>query len=224
MRDSKKQGKNMKKLIVSFACLASLSLLGCGPSEQEIKNLGFSNAAEMKEIQAKGFKTKDEYDQSLVKELGFKDVAEMKSLQEKGFKSKQDYLANEEKLKEEAKAKALADAKADYEKNKQNIDWIAQKLGSVDGAIECRFGVYTLSMFMIKNGVEDSNGLIDKLEKKIDLVLTKYKIEGVTQEDIDSKYARILDVMSKKNDKQISVITQKCIDVISAAPNKNGGI
>ena len=210
--------------MLSFACLALLSLLGCGPSEQEIKNLGFSNASEMKEIQAKGFKTKSDYDQNLAKELGFQDVAEMKSLQEKGFKSKKDYLDNEEKLKEEAKAKALADEKADYEQNKQNIDWIAQKLGTVEGAMECRLGVFTVRMFMIKNSIEDPNKLNDKLEKKFNLVITKYKINGMSQEDIDSKYARILDLMTKKNDKQISVITQKCVDIVNAAPGKNGGI
>jgi hypothetical protein len=40
----------------------TLLITACGPSEQEIKSLGFSNAAEMKEIQAKGFKTKQEYE------------------------------------------------------------------------------------------------------------------------------------------------------------------
>jgi DNA-directed RNA polymerase II subunit RPB1 len=77
---------------------------------------------------------------------------------------------------------------------------------------------------MIKNSIDDPNKLNDKLEKKFNLVITKYKIDGMSQEDIDSKYARILDLMTKKNDKQISVITQKCVDIVNAAPGKNGGI
>jgi len=54
--------------ILLIGLIAALLLTACGPSEQEIKSLGFSNAAEMKEIQAKGFKTKQEYEAQIAKE------------------------------------------------------------------------------------------------------------------------------------------------------------
>ena len=80
----------MFSAIKSLITVMALALLisGCGPGEQEIKSLGFSSAAEMKEIQSKGFKTMNEY----AKSLGFASVVEMNDLQSKGFKTKDDVV------------------------------------------------------------------------------------------------------------------------------------
>jgi len=48
--------------IKTFSLAFIFILTACGPSDQEIKSLGFSNAAEMQDIQAKGFKTKQDYE------------------------------------------------------------------------------------------------------------------------------------------------------------------
>ncbi len=58
--------KLIKILFIGF--FSAFFLTACGPSEREIKNLGFSSAAEMKEIQAKGFKTKQDYEAQVAKD------------------------------------------------------------------------------------------------------------------------------------------------------------
>lgn len=80
---------------------AALLLTACGPSEKDAQQLGFTNIAEMKELQAKGFKTKEEYDVAEAKKLGFQDVAEMKDLQSKGFKNKEEYQLAMQKKEDE---------------------------------------------------------------------------------------------------------------------------
>ena len=87
--------------ILFIGIVATLLLTACGPSEQEIKDLGFVNAAEMKEIQAKGFKTKEDFVTSEAKRLGWDSVAEMKALQAQGFNSVKEYNEHMAKAKEE---------------------------------------------------------------------------------------------------------------------------
>lgn len=96
----------LKKIPLSFSIFATLAFLtACGPSEKDAQQFGFANVAEMKELQAKGFKTKDEYDASEAKKLGFQDVTEMKDLQSKGFKNKEEYQLAMQKKEDEFLAK-----------------------------------------------------------------------------------------------------------------------
>jgi len=73
--------------ILFIGLTAALLLTACGPSEKDAQQFGFANVAEMKELQAKGFKTKEEY----AKSLGFDGIDEMKEAALKGFTSKYDY-------------------------------------------------------------------------------------------------------------------------------------
>jgi len=91
--------------ILFIGTTAALLLTACGPSEKDAQQLGFANVTEMKELQAKGFKTKDEYEASEAKKLGFQDVAEMKDLQSKGFKNKEEYQLAMQKKEDEFLAK-----------------------------------------------------------------------------------------------------------------------
>lgn len=93
----------MKILIIGS--IATVLLTACGPSEKDAQQLGFTNVVEMKQLQAKGFKTKEEYDVAEAKKLGFQDVAEMKDLQSKGFKNKEEYQLVMQKKEDEFLAK-----------------------------------------------------------------------------------------------------------------------
>lgn len=74
----------MIKFIKIFLISVSFPLIlaACGPSEQEIKSHGFSNAAEMKDIQAKGFKTKQDYETQVAKDEAAKNEAKARSFLE----------------------------------------------------------------------------------------------------------------------------------------------
>jgi hypothetical protein len=81
---------------------AVLLLTACGPNEKYAQQAGFTSVAEMKDLQAKGFKTKDDYAKangwdSLKQmeegqKLGFKNSKDMKFLTERGFRNKQDFI------------------------------------------------------------------------------------------------------------------------------------
>lgn len=75
---------------IFIGLIAVMLLTACGPSEQDAKRLGFANVADMKDLQAKGFKTKEEH----AKFLGFENVDEMKEIQAKGFQTKESYEVN----------------------------------------------------------------------------------------------------------------------------------
>jgi len=51
----------MKKFPIALIVAACMVMSACSNPEEEAKKLGFSNAAEMKDIQGKGFKTMAEY-------------------------------------------------------------------------------------------------------------------------------------------------------------------
>jgi len=102
---------------------------------QEASMLGFSSVPEMKELQAKGFTSKYEYDEDQAKKEGFESLAEKNDLKQKGFNTKQEYLDAEEKAKQagwatyaeklEANSKSIDDPKqyhallAEEEKQRQ---------------------------------------------------------------------------------------------------------
>jgi hypothetical protein len=85
--------------IIFIGLTAALLLTACGPSEQEAQKLGFTNVAEMKELQSKGFKTKSEY----AKSLGFDSLQDFQEALARGKKTPeewQEYLKNVEKTRE----------------------------------------------------------------------------------------------------------------------------
>ena len=55
--------------------------IGCA-EDDEAKALGFNNVNEMKEIHARGWHTKVQYDEDRAKAAGFSSVAEMKIAEE----------------------------------------------------------------------------------------------------------------------------------------------
>lgn len=87
---------------ILFASSLTLFVTACGPSDTEAQKLGFSSALEMKDIQAKGFKTKEDY----AKSQGFDSVPEMEEINKKGFKTAQEY-ANSLGFESSAEMKSL---------------------------------------------------------------------------------------------------------------------
>ncbi len=78
----------MRADIKSFLVAVCVSLLvGCGPSLEDAKKLGFESVDEMKSLQAQGFKNKSEYGESEAKKLGFSNFDEMKKAISQGFKN-----------------------------------------------------------------------------------------------------------------------------------------
>ena len=77
------------RIIILAPLVAAIS--ACGPSNEELQALGFKNAVEMKEIQAKGYKDMASY----AKSLGFIDGQELRNIQTQGFKSKAEYQAKQ---------------------------------------------------------------------------------------------------------------------------------
>ena len=62
-------GQMSKFIKLVLISITSITLLAaCGPSEKDAKQLGFASAQEMQEFQAKGFKTKKEYEDKLAQD------------------------------------------------------------------------------------------------------------------------------------------------------------
>lgn len=59
----------MKKFPIAIIVAACMVMSACSNPEEEAKKLGFSNAAEMKDIQGKGFKTMAEYELDQKKQI-----------------------------------------------------------------------------------------------------------------------------------------------------------
>ena len=113
--------------ILIIGVITALILTACGQANEDAKKQGFASADEMKEIQAKGFKSKEEFAKSLgfdsvdemkeaamagftskydyendkAKKLGFENTDEKYYINKKGFATKQDFLDAEEKAKQE---------------------------------------------------------------------------------------------------------------------------
>jgi hypothetical protein len=99
--------------ILFIALLSSFLLSACGPSEQEAKKIGFSSAAEMKDLQAKGFKTKNDY----VKSLGFNGLEEFQDALAHNLKTPAEY---QEYLKEQERLAVIRD------RNKQQTQFLEE--------------------------------------------------------------------------------------------------
>jgi len=99
--------------ILFIALLSSFLLSACGPSEQEAQKLGFTNVAEMKELQSKGFKTKSEY----AKSLGFNGLEEFQDALAHNLKTPAEY---QEYLKEQERLAVIRD------RNKQQTQFLEE--------------------------------------------------------------------------------------------------
>jgi hypothetical protein len=112
----------LKYIKVSLVGLAfTLLLSACGPSEQEIKSLGFSNAAEMKDIQSKGFKTKQDYETQI-------------AIDEAKAKAEKEAALEAQRIAEmEAEAKAIAEREAERQAQAGNAIKVFKKREWVSG-------------------------------------------------------------------------------------------
>lgn len=99
--------------ILFIGLTATLLLAACGPSEQEAKKIGFSSVAEMKDLQAKGFKTKNDY----VKSLGFNSLEEFQDALAHNLKTPAEY---QEYLKEQERLAVIRD------RNKQQTQFLEE--------------------------------------------------------------------------------------------------
>jgi hypothetical protein len=73
---------NIKSCIkIALVSVSMIIFVGCA-EDDEAKELGFNNANEMKEIHAKGWHTKQRYNEDRAKAAGFSSVAEMKNAEE----------------------------------------------------------------------------------------------------------------------------------------------
>jgi hypothetical protein len=210
--------KTTQILFIGFT--AAFLLTACGPSQQDAEKLGFANVPEMKEIQAKGFQTKEAY----AKSLGFSSIQEMKNFQDKGWQNKQyydDYMAKQEGDK---KRKEEDEKNKEYEDNKQNIDYIASKIGGPVGAYRCIYYTGAMSEMLMKNG-QDSYDLTKQLLHKYFLVIQKYKKEGAVEGDLNKASEQALDSVKQLTSfDQVSQVVLKCNALVKAAPDKKGGI
>jgi hypothetical protein len=105
--------------ILFIGLIAALLLTACGPTDQDAQQLGFANVAEMKELQAKGFKTKGDFiksNEEKAKSLGFESAQEMKTYTDVGWKNKKDYL---DYMDKEAQKYGFAN----WDAQKENDSW-----------------------------------------------------------------------------------------------------
>ena len=92
--------KFIKLVLISVTTITLLA--ACGPNEKDAQQAGFISVAEMKDLQAKGFKTKDDY----AKSLGFTDSAQMAEASKLNLKNRAEYDQYlEDKRKEESLSK-----------------------------------------------------------------------------------------------------------------------
>jgi|GEM_PF-6674680 len=133
--------------ILFIGLIAALLLIACGPSEKDAQQFGFANIAEMKELQAKGFKTKAEFQLSQAKDLGFNSLEEMSDLNRKGFKTKKEF----EDLKAVEQADPMLRCSREFDPNFEfpiKKDW---KL------LECDKGGQTFIVDIQKKGSQSFN-------------------------------------------------------------------
>ena len=73
----------------AFACISFAVLTACNSKNEEAKKLGFSSATEMDEIHAKGWHTKERYEEDIAISLGYKSASAQKSEELKIKKQKE---------------------------------------------------------------------------------------------------------------------------------------
>ncbi len=98
--------KTYNGAITAIALAMLVVLNGCSGEADEAKKLGFASIEEMKEIHAKGWHTKERYEEDIAKEKGYNSVAEMRAVQE-NHKSVEMALAK----KKEVESNSFSDSK-----------------------------------------------------------------------------------------------------------------
>ena len=104
-----------------FLFLILISLLGCKPSEDEIKKFGFENLEEMLRVRGQGFLHKKDYlkseaDKELVKVLGFDNIKEMEINISDGFSNKNEITVSSKQNLFEKTLSDIFSEKYNYEK------------------------------------------------------------------------------------------------------------
>lgn len=75
---------------VAGCVFAALFLIACGPNLEDAKKLGFESLEEMKDLQAQGYPTKNDFDMRY-KKFGFDTPEEMQLVQTRGYATKEIY-------------------------------------------------------------------------------------------------------------------------------------
>jgi hypothetical protein len=111
----------------------ALILVGCGPSLEDARKLGFSSVEEMEKAQNEGYRDKAEYD-ARYKKFGFSSLPEMLALQARNYGVKQDYLKVKELTPQVYWRTCFQSNRINYAYScrGQRISWRAQ-LVSTDG-------------------------------------------------------------------------------------------
>ena len=131
----------MSNIFIESAVVAILTvtLFGCGGEADEAKKLGFANVEEMKEVQAKGWHTKERFEEDTAKQQGFKSAADMKVAI--ALKKEQEEKARLAAKEKEESARLAAEEKAKARKN------YAKSKGDI--GLYCRFTDGTGSVALI---------------------------------------------------------------------------
>jgi hypothetical protein len=133
----------MKALKYALAATLFMLLVGCGPSLEDAKKLGFDSVDEMKALTAQGFKTKNDWLEEEAKKLGFESHQQKLEMKVYNIRSGQEMRAAKSKMKElgfesldemkkleaagfKTKAEKVAKDKADENKR------IVETYGSID--------------------------------------------------------------------------------------------
>ena len=107
------------KLLKTILASAVVSLLlGCSGEADEAKKLGFANVDEMKQVQAKGWHSKERFDEDEAKLAGYNSVVEMKNA-----------IAAKKIEEENIKAAKIVEEKARQEAEQQRMEAEADKRG-----------------------------------------------------------------------------------------------
>lgn len=151
---------NISRKTIAMALFAVL-LLGCGREADEAKKLGFASVEEMKEIQAKGWHTKEKFEEDAdAKRKGYASGTEMKkALAMKKAEEEKVRLAEEEKEKERAR---YAEAQRKRQEEQMQAEILRKK--------NMKYTILFVCMDMYKNGMDQQLG---------DLLLSDYSDEGM---------------------------------------------
>jgi excinuclease UvrABC ATPase subunit len=169
--------KTIQILLVGL--ISVLFLTACGPSQQDAEKLGFANVAEMKEIQAKGFQTKEAY----AKSLGFDSAQEMKDAQLAGFSRKKDFDISE------AKRLGFDSVAEKKDINEKGFKTKQEYLEAVEKAKQAGWSIYAEKLYAHSRGIDDPKEFHKLMEKeKNELEIASQKEKIALQKEKDREY------------------------------------
>ena len=104
---------------IALSIFALCFIAACSGDSNEAKKLGFASVAEMKEIHAKGWHTKQKYDEDMrakASKLGFSDVGAMEAAAQKGINNGQQW-----RQFQAAEQRRIAEANAKQERERLSL-------------------------------------------------------------------------------------------------------